>query len=136
MVHESKRKSVDEKNVWKSLLKHRWRGENLKDSPCLSEDQEYDVILKTAEELNLDHGVNSWVPEEDLNFGKELFSIIRCQFPVVEAAKLSQLFKHLLTATSQNLNTVVTSTLNQAGLISSAIEDCNRSLKIIVEQVS
>ena len=73
------------------------------------------MILKTVQELNLDHGVNTWVPEEDLAFGKELYSIFKCQIPVVEAAKLSQLFRHLLT--NHKLNTVVASTMHniQAG---------------------
>lgn len=109
MVRESKRNNVDEKDVWKSLLKNRWTSEIIKYSPCLSEDEEYDVIVKTAQELNLDHGVNSFVPDEDLAFGKKLISIIKCPFHVAEAAKLSQFFKHLLN--SQSLNTVVASTL-------------------------
>ena len=110
MVRESKKKNVDEKDVWKSLLKHRWSSEIIKDSPCLDEEQEYDVILKTAQELNLDHGANTWIPEEDLALGKELYSIIKCQFPVAEEAKLSQLFKHLVT--NYSLSTVVASTLH------------------------
>ena len=109
MVRESRKNDVDEKDVWKSLLKQRWTSDIIKDSPCLSEDQEYDVILKTAQALNLDNGKNTWVSEEDMAFGKELLYIIKCQFPVVEAAKLSQFFKHLLN--NQNLNTVVASTL-------------------------
>ena len=110
IVRESKRNNVEEKVVWKSLLKHRWSSEIIRDSPCLDEDEEYGVILKTAKELNLDFGVNSWVPSEDLALGKDLFSIIKCQFPAVEVAKLSQLIKHLLT--SQSLNTVVASTMH------------------------
>ena len=35
MVRESKRNNIDEKDVWKSLLKHRWSSEIMKDSPCL-----------------------------------------------------------------------------------------------------
>ena len=111
MVREIKRKNVDEDDVWKSLLRQRWSNEILKDflSPCLDEDQEYDVILKTAKELNLDQSVSTWVPDEDLGFGKELYSIIKCPFHLTEAAKLSQFFRHLLT--SHSLNTVVASTM-------------------------
>ena len=65
--------------------------------------------IKTAQELNLDDGVNSWVPDEDLVFGKELYSILKCPSHVAETAKLSQFFKHLLT--NQSLHTVVASTL-------------------------
>ena len=65
--------------------------------------------IKTAQELNLDDGVNSWVPDEDLVFGKELYSILKCPSHVAEAAKLSQFFKHLLT--NQSLHSVVASTL-------------------------
>ena len=110
MVRESKRNNVNEKDVLKSLLKQRWTGDIIKDSPCLDEDQEYDVILKTAQELNLDHSVNTWVPDEDLSFGKELSAIIKCQFPVVEVAKFAQLFKHLVS--NQNMNTVVATTMH------------------------
>ena len=69
----------------------------MRESPCLNHEQEYDVIFQTAEELNLDDRANLWVSEEDLAFGKVLYSIIKCQFPedyiVVEAAKLLQLFR-------------------------------------------
>ena len=109
MVRESKRNNVAEKDVWKSLLKNRWSIEIIKDSPCLNEDQEYSVILKTSEELNLEHGVNTWVPDEDLACGKELFSIMKCFPHVTEEAKLSHFFRHLLT--NHTLNTVVASTM-------------------------
>ena len=113
MVRESKKNNIAEKDVWKSLLKNRWSSEIIKDSPCLNEDQEYSVIQKTAEELNLDRGDNTWapmgVPDEDLAFGKELFSIMKCPFHVTEAGKLSHFFRHLLT--HHTLNTVVASTM-------------------------
>ena len=68
------------------------------------------MILKTAQELNLDYDINTWVPEEDLAFGKELYSIIsKCPSHLAEAAKLWQFFKYLLN--NQSLNTVVTTTL-------------------------
>ena len=113
MVRESKKNNIAEKDVWKSLLKNRWTSEIIKDSPCHSEDQEYSVIRKTAEELNLDRGDNTWdpmgVPNEDLAFGKRLFSIMKCPFHVAEAAKLSEFFRHLLT--NHSINNVVASTL-------------------------
>ena len=109
MVRESKTKNVEGKDVWKSLLKHRWSSEIIKDSPCLSDDQEYGVILKTAEDVSLDHSANTWVPDEDLAFGKELYSIMKYPFDTAEEAKLSHFFRYLLT--NQSLNTVVVSTL-------------------------
>ena len=109
MVREVKRNNVSEKDVWKSLLKHRWSSEIIKDSPCLNETQEYQVILETAQELNLNRGASTSVPDEVIVYGKELYSVIKCQFPVVTVAKLSQLFNHLLT--NQSLNTVVAATM-------------------------
>ena len=64
---------------------------------------------KTSEELNLEYVVNTWVPDEDLACGKELFSIMKCFPHVTEEAKLSHFFRHLLT--NHTLNTVVASTM-------------------------
>ena len=111
MARESKRNNIVEKDVWQSLLRNRWNSVSIKDSLCLNEYREYSVIKKTSEELNLDHGVDTWwVPDEDLTFGKELFSIMKCPFHVAEAAKLSHFFRHLLT--NHTLYTVVASTLH------------------------
>ena len=110
MVRESKVKNVDEKDVWKSLLRNRWSSEIIRNSPCLTEEQEFNVILKTTRELNLDFGVSRCVPGEDLAFGKELYSVVKCPFHVSEAAKLSQFFEHLLSS-NNSLNTVLASTL-------------------------
>ena len=52
---------------------------------------------------------NTWVPDEDLAFGKELLSIMKYPFDIAEAAKLSQFFRHLLI--NHSLNTVVASTM-------------------------
>ena len=49
MVREMKTSNVDEKVLWKSLLKNRWSTEVTKDSLLLNEAQEYNVILKTAQ---------------------------------------------------------------------------------------
>ena len=109
MVRESKRNNVDEKDLWKSLLKNRWNIETTKNSLLLNDVHEYDVILKTAKELGLGHDVDKWVPSEDLSFGIELFSIMEYPFQVAEEAKLSQFFRHLLT--NHSLNTVVASSM-------------------------
>ena len=108
-----KRAKLNFKKVffWNTLLlKHRWSSDIMENSHCLREYQRNAVILKTAQELNLDHGANTWIPEEDLAFGKELYAIIKCQFAVGEAAKLSQLLRHLVN--NQSLNTVVASTMH------------------------
>ena len=117
------RNNIAKRDVWKSLLKNRWNNEIIKDSPCLSEDQEYGLIRKTSEELNLDFGVNTWVPNEDLAFGRELYSVMKCPYPhVTEAAKLSNFFRHLVT--NQTLNTVVASTMrNIQPLVGDNIND-------------
>ena len=123
LVRECKRKNVDEKDLWKSLLKHRWSSGILKYSPCLNEYQEKRVILKTAQELNLDHSVDTRVPDEDLAFGKELFAVMKCPYARTgEAAKMLQLFKHLLT--SHSLKTVVASTIrNIQPMAGDAVKD-------------
>ena len=81
------------------------------------------MILKTAQELNLDHSVDTWVPDEDLAFGKELFAVMKCPYARTgEAAKMLQLFKHLLT--SHNLKTVVASTIrNMQPMAGDAVKD-------------
>ena len=110
MVWESKRNKINEKDLWYSLLKHRWTSDIMDYSPCLDEDDEYDVIVTTAQELNLDHhSANTWVPDEDLALGKELYSIVKCPPHVAEAAKLWQFFSYLLN--SHSLSTVVAATI-------------------------
>ena len=79
---------------------------------CLNEKQENEVIRKTADELDLVHGINAWVPEEDLAFGIELYSIIHdCPSNLVaEPGKMSIFFEHLLT--NHSLNSLVAATLH------------------------
>ena len=111
LVRESKKNKVDESRVRLTLLKHRWSDEIVESSPCLDSKQEYDVIRKTAWELSLVHGINAWVPEEDLAFGIELYSEVQnCPSHIVDAAKMSIFFEHLLNY--HNLNTVVAATLH------------------------
>ena len=79
-------------------------------SACLNESQELEVITKAAQELNLVIAYNSWVPEQDLAFGFQLYSTVHyCPSTPAEAAKLSLFFGNLLT--SHSLKEVVSATL-------------------------
>ena len=106
LVRESKIEGINKSEVWKTLLKHRWDIE----SPCLSQSQVAEVIYKTGQDLNLKHGWNLWIPEEDLILGSELYSVLSCPAQLVEAYKLSKLFESLIN--KENLNTVVAATMH------------------------
>ena len=55
--------------------------------------------------------LSTWVPEEDLSSGTQLYATIYyCPSYLVEAAKLSYFFESLLA--NHNLNTVVAATMN------------------------
>ena len=111
LVQQSKVKRVSEQRVWTSLLKHRWTGELIRSSPCLTDLQEYTVVGKAAKELGLVLSSSSRVSDEDLAFAMELYSIVHfCPSVSVEAAKLSVFFNFL--ATNRNLNTVVAATMH------------------------
>ena len=111
LVRESKKKKVDSKTLWKSVLKHRWSEDILSDSVCLSETQKYNVIRRVAAELNLTCDFESWIPDEDLAFGLELYAIVHyCPSVSVESAKLAVFFESLLS--NHNLNTVVAATMH------------------------
>ena len=85
--------------------------ETLKTNSCLSEIQVAEVIVKTGQDLKLKYGWNLWIPEEDMRLGTELFSAIHyCPEHLIEAAKLSKLFKSLIS--TENLNTVVAATMH------------------------
>ena len=95
----------------RTFLKNRWSTEILKTESCLTGDQVEHVIIKTAEDLNLDFGWNLWIPDEDLAFGMELHTaLFYCPQKSTEAAKLSFLFEHLLV--NHSLNTVVAATMH------------------------
>ena len=113
LVHKSKVQRVDESNLWKTLLKHRWDADLLKTNPCLNEGQILKVVYKTGQDLNLINGSNlwNWIPEENLDLGKKLYLILRhCPGTLIEKAKLSALFDSLLI--NENLNTVVAATMH------------------------
>ena len=130
MVRESKRRKVDEKLVWKSLLKKRWSAETIKDKPCLNEDQQQDLILKVTQELDLgSNDTKTWILDQDLAFGKELFSIMKSCSDVQtlhDHAKMSLFFRHLVT--DHNLNTVIASTMRN---IQPMAEKYTKNLKAI-----
>ena len=67
------------------------------------------MIFRTGQDLNITYDWNFWIPEEDLAFGTELYSVLQCPQQLVEAAKLSFFFESLLWY--QNLNTVVAATM-------------------------
>ena len=111
LERQRKVNNIEKTVVMNALLKHRWSKEILNDSPCLDENQEYMVMAKTARELSLASGVTSWVPDEDIAVGIEMYSIVHnCPASSVEAAKLSVFFDSLLT--DQNLNSVVAATMH------------------------
>ena len=111
LVQQSRMNNVDEKELWNSLLKHRWGEDILKYSPCLAQYEEATLIGNVARELNLTHGISSWVSDEDLELGLELYSSIQnCPLLCVEAAQLSVFNKPLLIRHS--LTDVVAATMH------------------------
>ena len=103
---------VRKSDIWNALLKTRWSIEYLQGSGCLTESQVAEVIYRIGQELKLKYGFNTWIPEEDLTFGTQLYAAMHyCPSHLVEAAKLSHFFESLLLA-NHNLNTVVAATMN------------------------
>lgn len=97
LVQQSRINNVVEQEVRNSLLKQRWSEQILKHSPCLDQFQEATVIGNVARELNFTHLISSWVSDEDVEFGLELFSIVHnCPSLSVEAAQLSLFYEPLL----------------------------------------
>ena len=92
-------------------------------SSCLGKSQELEVITKAAQELKLAIGYDSWVPQQDLAFGFQLYSTVHyCPSTPAEAAKLSLFFGNILT--SHNLKEVVSATLqNMQPKAGSILED-------------
>ena len=78
----------------------------------LSEDQVAEVVYRTGQDLNIGYDWNNWVPEADIDFGIQIYSILFYCPPanLIEAAKLSKLFDSLIT--NENLNTVVAATMH------------------------
>ena len=110
LVRESKSKGLQNEKVWKALLKSRWNSEVLNVSHCLTKDQAAEVIFKTGQDLGIVYDWNIRVHQEDVEFAKELYSVVLfCPDHLVEAAKLSTLFESLLA--DQNLRTIVAATM-------------------------
>ena len=78
LVRESKIYKVERREIWKTLLKHRWNSGILKTSSCLNENQVSEVIYKTGQHLHIKYDWNLWISEEDLAFGTELYSMLHC----------------------------------------------------------
>ena len=111
LARESKIKGIDESEVWKKLLKHRWESDILKtDSSCSDENQRAEVIYKTTKDLKINYDSSQWIPEKDIRLGTELYSVFSCPESLIEAAKLSKFFESLIT--DENLNTVVAATMH------------------------
>ena len=110
LVRESKLKGLQNEEVWKPLLRNRWNAEIVKAFPCLNKSQAAEVIYKTGQALGIVYHWNIRVHEEDVEFAKELYSVVLfCPDHLVEGAKLSLLFETLLQ--KQNLRTVVAATM-------------------------
>ena len=78
------------------------------------------MIRLTAHELGLDHGIATWIPDRDLAFGLELYSILfYCPAKIVEAARMSLFVESLLA--DHNLNTLVASTLDKVSGLKSIL---------------
>ena len=70
-----------------------------------------EVIHKTGQELKVKFDWNTWVTDEDIAFGTQLFAAVHyCPSHLVEAAKLYHFFDNLIS--SQSLNTVLAATFN------------------------
>ena len=107
LVRESRLHGVPEAKLWKTFLKHRWDHE----TTTIHGTKLADIIYKTGKELNLKYDWNEWIPEKDIRFGMELYSINHyCPEKLTEAAKLYSFFENLLS--KENLPTVVAATMH------------------------
>ena len=111
LVRESKIKRISKGEIWKSLLSHRWNIEILRSNSCLNDSQVAEVISKTGQDLKINYDWNLWIPEEDIRFGTELYTVLQhCPAKLIEATMLSKFFDSLIT--NENLNTVVAATMH------------------------
>ena len=111
LAFQSRTKKIDESEIWKTLLQHRWEINFIKTNSCLNESQVAEVIFKVGQDMKMKYDWNLWIPEEDLKLGTELFSVLHyCNENLIEAAKLSKMFETLLA--NENLNTVVAATMH------------------------
>ena len=111
LVQKSKESNLTEEVVLGAILKSRWRKEIILDSPCLNESQIYDVISGAGHHLDLNIGYTSWIRENDMVFGIELYSVLKyCPSQLIESAKMFVFFEHLIT--HHSLETVIAATIN------------------------
>ena len=111
LVQKSKESNLSEELVLGAIMKYRWTKEIILDSPCLSENQMFDVIYGAGHNLHLNIGYTPWIRDNDVGFGIELYSVLHyCPNYVVDAAKMFVFFEHLLT--HHSLETVIAATMN------------------------
>ena len=115
LVKLSKINQVNERQVWAALLNQRWNAliqlRFMNPFQCLHEFFQLKVIHGAATDLGLKHGISSWISDEDLAFGIELYSVVHhCPSNILEAAKLSVFFESLLI--NHNLNTLAAATMH------------------------
>ena len=110
LVRESKLNGIEEKDVWETLLKHRWSNKIVLSSGYMTESQLAELIFKIGNELKLKYDDKFWIPEEDSSFGIALYSAIYCPKHIVEAVRLSVFYQHILM--ERNLNSVVATTMH------------------------
>ena len=98
LARQSKTKDIKKEKVWEALLRNRWVTNILvASSSCLDEYQVAEVIFQTGQELNIRYDWNIRANEEDMELGKELYSVVLlCPSHLVEAARLSVFFKDIL----------------------------------------
>ena len=90
LVRESKEKGINESEIWKILLKHRWDSEILKINPCLDENNIAKVIFKTGQDLRLNYDWNIWITKRDIRLEIELFSAVHfCPDSLIEFLKVN-----------------------------------------------
>ena len=111
LVRESKIHGVNGTEIWKTMMTHKRDIQILNPYTCINETQIRVVIYKTGHDLKLNYDMASWIPEEDLAFGTELYSALYyCPEELAETMKLSVFFESLLA--NHKLTTVVAATMH------------------------
>ena len=111
LVRECRLKGIGHGYIWQTVLKNRWEKALFKKDPCLDVAEVAEVIDKSKRDLNLVFNTHTWIIEEDLVFGTELYSALQnCPDHLMEAKQLSVFFENLLT--NHNLTTVAAATVH------------------------
>ena len=97
LVQESRMKGIDERHIWRTVLKHRWDKALVKGDPCLDIGEVAEVIDRSKKDLNLVFITHNQIDQEDLVFGMELYSALHyCPDHLMEAKQLLFFFGNLL----------------------------------------